>query len=282
MSDEIQGIEPAPGAEEPNQPTGEELESTVIEQDGQETDEELAEHREAEKKPWYRKRFDELTAKRGEAERLAEQERARAERLEAALLQQMQQTQRPPQPEPQAPQYPDTPPIPPDRYMYDTDGEYQQAVAQYQQENLAFVQGQIFRAQQEGQTQYQQQQRQQQIAQGLQGLVAKGAAAHPDFQSVAFVPKGLEDVFVASENGAEIAYHLGKNPAELQRITALSPVQAAYEIAKLDAKLSAPKAAATKAPAPINPVGGNAPAEKDPDKMTIDEWMVWRNKQINQ
>lgn len=220
------------------------------------------------------KRIDELVRQR-------EEERARADRLEAAIMQQMQQRHPQEQPAP-APQFPDAPPIPPDRYMYDTDTEYQQAVAQYQQENLAFVQGQIYRVQQEAQGQYQQQQRQQQIAQGLQGLVAKGAAAHPDFQSVAFVPRGLEDVFVASENGAEIAYHLGKNPAELQRITALSPVQAAYEIAKLDAKLSAPKPAATKAPAPINPVGGNTPAEKDPDKMTIEEWMAWRQKQVNQ
>lgn len=274
MSEEF--IEQEPTVEAPAE------ETTTVEEpaqeENQETPEEAAERAETESKPWYRKKFDKLTWEREEVKRQLEaerQERLRMAELVAKLAPQQKEEPAPPRVE-----FPELPPIPPDRYQFDTDAEYSQAVAQFQAENARFVQGQIFRAQQQAQEQASQVQRQQQIAQGMHGLIAKGAQTHPDFTQVAFVPRGLEDVFIAAENGAEVAYFLGKNPAELQRITALSPAQAAFELAKIDAKLSVK--APTKAPPPINPVGGQGSGEKDPDKMTVEEWMKWRNSQLNQ
>ena len=35
-------------------------------------------------------------------------------------------------------------------------------------------------------------------------------------------------------------------------------------------------------PRPVAKVGGNAQAARDPDKMSTDEWLKWRNAQLRQ
>ena len=66
-----------------------------------------------------------------------------------------------------------------------------------------------------------------------------------------------------AENGDDVAYHLGKHPAEVEKIAALPPFKQFLEIGRLSAKLSqapvAPKQP-SKAPAPITPVTGSAQA----------------------
>jgi hypothetical protein len=85
------------------------------------------------------------------------------------------------------------------------------------------------------------------------------------------------------DNGADIAYHLGKNPAEAAKLVNLSPVQLGRAIAKLEANLSPPSVnTPTKAPEPIKPSGNRATVDKDPAKMTDKEFNEWRRKQINQ
>jgi hypothetical protein len=90
-----------------------------------------------------------------------------------------------------------------------------------------------------------------------------------------------------SEVGEQIAYHLGKNPAEAARIAALSPIASIREIGKLEAKLSiTPPPAQTlkpsNAPAPPAVVDGKAGgAVKSPDQMTDDEWYAsWKKDQM--
>ncbi len=99
-----------------------------------------------------------------------------------------------------------------------------------------------------------------------------------------FVAPAVADAIKDSENGPAIAYHLAKNPKESARINALSPLSAAREIGKLEAKLGTPKQPpakkTTKAPAPIAPVGGNNEiVEKDLSDMTMDEYAAYRRKQ---
>lgn len=65
------------------------------------------------------------------------------------------------------------------------------------------------------------------------------------------------------ENGADIAYYLGKNRKEVDRILGLNPGGQFREIGKLSAKLSAtpePPKTPSKAPPPITPVTGEAKA----------------------
>lgn len=72
----------------------------------------------------------------------------------------------------------------------------------------------------------------------------------------------LRDMFLSSENGPELAYELAKNRVEFERVSKLSPLAAAREIGKLEARIARPAAESkeiktTKAPAPIVPVGGS-------------------------
>lgn len=83
-----------------------------------------------------------------------------------------------------------------------------------------------------------------------------------------------------SEKGVALAYHLANDLAEADRIAKLSPVLAARELVNLEARLELPQPKKiSDAPDPIRPIGGNEPAVKEPDQMSMDEWMSWRNKQ---
>lgn len=95
-------------------------------------------------------------------------------------------------------------------------------------------------------------------------------AAHPDFEealqdvSHIEVPAELRQTLFTSEQGPAIMYQLAKNPAELARISALPPLDAAREIGRLEARASftpAPKTqakSATRPPAPPTSVGGKS------------------------
>lgn len=87
----------------------------------------------------------------------------------------------------------------------------------------------------------------------------------------------------ASDIGPDVAYYLGANPKEADRISRLSPFLQAKEIGKIEAKLSdnPPAKKTTSAPAPIAPVtarstGGTAYDTTDPRStktMSVSEWI---------
>jgi hypothetical protein len=84
---------------------------------------------------------------------------------------------------------------------------------------------------------------------------------YDDFDQVAYNPQlKITDVMAetirASEIGPELAYHLGSNPKEADRISRLSPFLQAKEIGKIEAKLAdaPPVKKTSSAPAPISPV----------------------------
>ena len=88
---------------------------------------------------------------------------------------------------------------------------------------------------------------------------------YDDFDQVAYNPNlPITDVMAetirASEIGPELAYHLGSNPKEADRIARLSPFLQAKEIGKIEAKLAAepPQKKISSAPAPISPVTARA------------------------
>jgi len=83
-------------------------------------------------------------------------------------------------------------------------------------------------------------------------------AKYDDFEQVAYNPKlPITDVMAqtiqASDIGPEMAYYLGSNPKEAERISRLSPFLQAEEIGKIEAKLSdnPPFKKTSNAPAPI-------------------------------
>jgi hypothetical protein len=84
---------------------------------------------------------------------------------------------------------------------------------------------------------------------------------YDDFEQVAYNPNlPITDVMAqtiqASDIGPDMAYHLGANPKEAERISRLSPFLQAKEIGELEAKLAAdpPTKKTSSAPTPISPV----------------------------
>lgn len=128
-----------------------------------------------------------------------------------------------------------------------------------------------------------QQAQQQEIAQNWASQVAEAKGRYADFDAVVSNPnlpisQGVADIIRSMDEGADVAYHLGTNPALAQQISQLPPIYAAMELGKVAASLSAPKPrTVTKAPDPVAPVRARASAGKDPAKMTADEYDAWRS-----
>jgi hypothetical protein len=95
----------------------------------------------------------------------------------------------------------------------------------------------------------------------------------------------------ASDAGPDVAYYLGSNPKETDRISRLSPILQAKEIGRIEAKIAndVPVKRTTSAPAPISPVtartSGNPSYDTtDPRStktMSTSEWIeAERQRQI--
>lgn len=119
---------------------------------------------------------------------------------------------------------------------------------------------------------------------------------YEDFEQVAYNPnlritEVMAQTIQASDIGPDVAYFLGANPKEADRISRLSPYLQAKEIGKIEAKLSdnPPAKKTTSAPAPIAPVtarttGGTSYDTTDPrstKNMSVSEWIeAERQRQI--
>ena len=112
---------------------------------------------------------------------------------------------------------------------------------------------------------------------------------YDDFEQVAYNPSlpittVMAQTIQASDIGPEVAYYLGANPKEADRISKLAPFLQAKEIGKVEAKLAAdpPVKKSTSAPAPISPVtakSSGAPAYDTTDPrsmkaMSTSEWIA--------
>jgi hypothetical protein len=113
-------------------------------------------------------------------------------------------------------------------------------------------------------------------------------AKYEDFEQVAYNPKlPITDVMAqtiqAADNGPDIAYYLGTNPKEADRIARLTPFLQAKEIGKLEAKVASEPVTkrTSSAPAPISPVtarGGHSSGFDTTDPrsiktMTTSQWI---------
>lgn len=111
-----------------------------------------------------------------------------------------------------------------------------------------------------------------------------------DFEDVAYGNTQFMDLDLAEQifdldKGPEVAYHLGSHLDEAARIFALTPVQRARELTKLEFQVEAlaPKKV-SDAPDPLNPLGNNEKVDvngKDGENLSTDEWQAWRNQQVH-
>ena len=89
-----------------------------------------------------------------------------------------------------------------------------------------------------------------------------------------------------ADNAVDVMYWLGKNIKEAERIASLHPRVQVREIGKIEAKLLAEPPAKpktpSKAPAPIQPLSGAAPAAPDgpSENDDMDAWVRKRRKQV--
>ena len=112
---------------------------------------------------------------------------------------------------------------------------------------------------------------------------------YDDFEQVAYNPQlrittVMAQTIQASEVGPDVAYYLGANPKEADRISRLAPILQAKEIGKLEAKLASepPVKKTSSAPAPFQPVtarsvGSPAYDTTDPRStktMSTSEWIA--------
>lgn len=94
----------------------------------------------------------------------------------------------------------------------------------------------------------------------------------------------MAETIRASDQGPDVLYHLGSNPAEAARIARLSPLLQAKEIGRIEAALASapPVKRTTSAPPPISPVtptSNGTPAYDTTDPrstatMSTSEWIA--------
>lgn len=116
--------------------------------------------------------------------------------------------------------------------------------------------------------------------------VEKAREKLPDYDDVLdqdlAISRPMMESILDSDVGPEIAYYLGKNPAEAQRIAGLGPIAAAREIGKIELKLERQSSEPEKSNAPKPPPssGSRGQVEKSPAEMSDAEFAKWRQKFI--
>ena len=166
--------------------------------------------------------------------------------------------------------------VAPERDSYRDDDAYLQAQIEHLAERKAAEKLEL----RERQTQ------QERAAEAFHDKAEKAQAQYPDFQAVISNPtltinEAMAEFITDSDSGAEIAYHLGKNPHRAADIAAMSPIKAARELTKLEAELAAkPKPQPSRAPAPISPIKAESGGSKSVEEMTDAEFAAYRRRQI--
>lgn len=98
------------------------------------------------------------------------------------------------------------------------------------------------------------------------------------------ISQSMAEAIAESDIGPKLAYHLAEHRDLAAKIAAMSPIQAAREIGKIEARLSAPPPKpVTKAPPPPPKLdAADHVVDVDPSSMTDAQFKKWREKQIAQ
>lgn len=122
---------------------------------------------------------------------------------------------------------------------------------------------------------------------------AKFAKDVPDYFEIAHyapITDSMAQMVMKSDRSAELAYHLGKNPEVAAKISQLPEREQAWELGRLEAKLTdkpkPPVISNAPPPAPrIDGASNSGPTPKvdtpESDKLSDLEWSRLRNKQVS-
>ena len=110
-------------------------------------------------------------------------------------------------------------------------------------------------------SQREQQKHQKEVIEAYHDREEEARNKYDDFEQVAYNPNlpitsDMAQAIQYSDIGPDLAYHLGANPKEAERISRLPPILQAKEIGRIEAKLAAdpPTKKTTSAPTPISPI----------------------------
>lgn len=239
--------------------------------------EESSTSQEAPKPKGVQKRIDELTRDKHEARRFAEQQME----INKQLIAQLQNLQQPKQPEqPQAPQQN----APPEQSQYQTYEDYVMALSEWKAEQTVARQIEAYQKQQiEAVTQRQQAYDAEVQAKTFMEKATQATAKYPDFIEVVSnpqlpLPQSVIKYMNETENTADVAYFLGKNPDLALAIAQKSSDAQEIIIKQLSVNMRA-QAKATQAPDPINPIGQGQSGTNDLSKMPMEDFFKVRNQQ---
>jgi len=135
-----------------------------------------------------------------------------------------------------------------------------------------------------------QQKREQKLQESAQGF----AQSNPDYFEVISNPylrisQDMVDVIADTDNPAALAYYLGKNPQEAERISTMNLAGVARAIGRIEAELSAPPPprqitpkTVTKAPPPVTTLTGAPAVVKSLEEMSMREYDEQRRKERKQ
>lgn len=216
------------------------------------------------------KRIDRAVREKYEAQ-------ARAKMLEERLAALEQRVA--PQPQTPAPSSDKAPTID----QFDSFDDYVAAKAEYIASKK--IEQALSEREQRQQQQYQQTQ-QEQLQADWNKRIVEATVEMPDFEDViaaSDVPMtpAMRDAIFESDVGPKLAYYLASNPDEAIKIANMSPIGAIRALGRIEERLAlSPVKKITSAPPPVASVAGTASVTKNPDKMTPEEWLRWRNDQI--
>lgn len=103
------------------------------------------------------------------------------------------------------------------------------------------------------------------------------------------ITRDMVSLLQESDSGPDVLYYLGKNPEVANSLANLPPVILARELGRIEEKIAyTKKSAATvsNAPPPTPKIDGGSPSinvsasSPDSDKLSADEWLKRRNKQL--
>ena len=101
------------------------------------------------------------------------------------------------------------------------------------------------------------------------------------FQMLGGIPTGLLETITEMPNAHKILYSLGKDPDLAERVVKMSPGKQALELARMESSLGKPVTkAVSSAPPPVRPIDATSRAVDDPEKMSMDEFVKWREKNL--
>lgn len=148
---------------------------------------------------------------------------------------------------------------------------YNEAMAGYHENLIAWHDTQKTMTQAEQQEQVAQQTMWEQFNQAAEPVRAK----YSDFDDVIQRPvfdETLSNILIENQM-AEVAYYLGTNEKEALRLRNMTPLQMSKELGKIEGKLLSMPSQSSKAPEPITPVDDAKGASLTDTKMSDDDWL---------